>query len=170
MSVKSKLLWVSIAVFMLTACTGQPTKEAGDAKASSSGDATTSAASQLGEINGISIDQSDSPDSVRTIYFEFDKSNVRPEFMPVIAAHGKLLVSNSSRKVKLHGHADERGSREYNIALGERRALSVRRLLMGHGVSADQISMISYGEERPAVLGHDESAWSKNRRVEIHYK
>ena len=167
MSIKSKLLWALVSVFLLTACSGQQTKE-DEGKKSDTG-ATTSAASGLNTINGVVFDQADSPDSVRTIYFEFDKSNVRSEFMPVVAAHGKLLASDSSRKVELQGHADERGSREYNIALGERRALSVRRLLLGHGVSSSQITTVSYGEERPAVVGHDESAWSKNRRVEIRY-
>ena len=130
----------------------------------------TSGADRLGEINGIPIDQEGSPDYVRTIYFEFDRSEVRSEFIPVISAHAELLASDSSRRVVLEGHADERGSREYNIALGERRAISVRRLLLGSGASSDQIRMVSYGEERPAVIGHNEAAWSKNRRVEIRYE
>lgn len=164
MGIKSKLLWAVLSVFLLTACSGQQTKEGGEKPG-----ADTSAASGLNTINGVPFDQANSPDSVRTIYFEYDKSNVREEFMPIIAAHGKLLASDSSRKVELQGHADERGSREYNIALGERRALSVRRLLIGHGVNSSQITTVSYGEERPAVTGHNESAWSKNRRVEIRY-
>lgn len=167
MGIKSKVLWAFLSVFLLTACSGQQTKE-GDDKSGGDG-ASTMAASGLNTINGVPFDQADSPDSVRTIYFEYDKSNVRPEFMSVIAAHGKLLASDGSRKVELQGHADERGSREYNIALGERRALSVRGLLLGHGVRSSQITTVSYGEERPAVNGHDESAWSKNRRVEIRY-
>ena len=165
MSVKTKLLWVGLSVLLLSACAGQDTKV--DAEQPES--AKTAAATSLNTINGVAFDQPDSPDSVRTIYFEYDSSDVRAEYLPVIAAHGKLLAANGSRKVELQGHGDERGSREYNIALGERRALSVRRILLGHGVSGSQITTISYGEEKPAVIGHDESAWSKNRRVEIRY-
>jgi len=154
---------------LLTACAAQKAKEE-EPKPSEKPAVVTTGVEGLNMINGIPFDQADSPDSVRTIYFEFDKSNVRPEFLPVVAAHGKLLAADRSRKVELEGHCDERGSREYNIGLGERRAQSVRRLLIGHGVNADQITMISYGEERPAALGHNEAAWSKNRRSEIHYK
>ena len=163
------------AVVFLSACSTQETKDdTGAAVDDGSGDVTTgvvtSGADRLGEINGIPIDQEGSPEYVRTIYFEFDRSEVRSEFIPVISAHAQLLASDSSRRVVLEGHADERGSREYNIALGERRAISVRRLLLGSGATSDQIRMVSYGEERPAVIGHNEAAWSKNRRVEIRYE
>jgi len=104
----------------------------------------------------------------RVIYFEFDSSVVHDEAMPVLRAHAQFLSKNGTA-VTLEGHADERGTREYNIALGERRADAVRRILMANGVGANQIKVVSYGEERPAVLGHDESAWSKNRRTEIVY-
>jgi len=87
----------------------------------------------------------------------------------VVAANAKFLNGNASRKVRLEGHSDERGSREYNIGLGERRAQAVRRALMLQGVTESQITTVSYGEERPAVQGSDESAYSKNRRVELSY-
>jgi peptidoglycan-associated lipoprotein len=105
----------------------------------------------------------------RIVYFDFDKSDIRPEFRDLISAHARNLVAHLSLKVRLEGHTDERGSREYNIGLGERRAQAVRRALMLEGVSDSQITTVSYGEERPAVLGHDEAAWSKNRRVEVVY-
>lgn len=89
--------------------------------------------------------------------------------MPVVAAHAKYLNGNAQRKVRLEGHSDERGSREYNIGLGERRAQAVRRALMLQGVTENQITTVSYGEERPATQGGDESAYSKNRRVELVY-
>jgi len=103
------------------------------------------------------------------IYFDYDKSDIRPEYNSVIAAHAKYLSSNANLKVRLEGNTDERGSREYNIGLGERRAQAVRRALMLQGVSESQITTLSYGEERPAVDGHDEAAYAKNRRVEISY-
>ncbi len=132
--------------------------------------ATTSAVSNLGYINGIRIDRENSPDSIRTVYFEYDSSEVRTEFIPIVAAHAELLASDSSKRVVLEGHADERGSREYNVALGERRAISVRRLLLSSGARDSQIRTISYGEERPAAVGQNENAWSKNRRVKIRYE
>lgn len=107
--------------------------------------------------------------SQRVIYFDFDSSEIRGEFVDVIAAHGRFLAGNASVRVRLEGHSDERGSREYNIGLGERRAQTVRRALSLQGVQDSQITTVSYGEERPAAAGSDESAYSKNRRVEIVY-
>jgi peptidoglycan-associated lipoprotein len=103
------------------------------------------------------------------IYFDYDKAEIKSEFVSVVAAHAKFLNGNVSRKVRLEGHTDERGSREYNIGLGERRAQAVRRALMLQGVTEGQITTVSYGEERPAVAGSDEAAYAKNRRVEISY-
>lgn len=103
------------------------------------------------------------------VYFDYDRAEIKSEFVPVIAAHAKFLNGNASRKVRLEGHSDERGSREYNIGLGERRAQTVRRALMLQGVTDSQITTVSYGEERPAVAGSDETAYSRNRRVELVY-
>jgi peptidoglycan-associated lipoprotein len=105
----------------------------------------------------------------RTIYFDFDSSEIKPEYNDVIAAHARYLVANSNVRVRLEGNTDERGSREYNIGLGERRAQAVRQALMLQGVPDAQITTVSYGEERPAVTGHTEAAWAKNRRVDIVY-
>jgi peptidoglycan-associated lipoprotein len=103
------------------------------------------------------------------IYFDYDKAEIKSEYVSVLAAHAKYLNANVSRKVRLEGHTDERGSREYNIGLGERRAQAVRRALLLQGVGEAQITTISYGEERPAVTGSDEEAYAKNRRVEMSY-
>ncbi|HKU13245.1 MAG TPA: peptidoglycan-associated lipoprotein Pal [Steroidobacteraceae bacterium] len=103
------------------------------------------------------------------IYFDYDRAEIKPEFVAIVAAHAKYLNSASSNKVRLEGHSDERGSREYNIGLGERRAQAVRRALMLQGVTEAQITTVSYGEERPAVQGSDEAAYAKNRRVELVY-
>lgn len=110
------------------------------------------------------------PNGTKTIYFMFDSSQVQEEFVPVIAAHAQSLQSNPSQHVIVEGHADERGSREYNIALGERRAKAVARMMTMQGASDSQIEVVSYGEEKPAASGHDESAWQLNRRAEIDYQ
>src|SRR6185437_7693982 len=105
----------------------------------------------------------------RTIYFDFDNSEIKGEGTDIVAAHAKYLAANPSARIRLEGNTDERGSREYNIGLGERRAQAVRRALLLQGASDAQLSTVSYGEERPAAAGHDETAWAKNRRVEIVY-
>jgi len=107
--------------------------------------------------------------AVRVVYFDFDSAEIKGQGTDVVAAHAKYLASHARVRVRLEGHTDERGSREYNIGLGERRAQSVRRALLLQGAADAQISTVSYGEERPAVPGHDEAAWAKNRRVEIVY-
>jgi len=109
------------------------------------------------------------PLSTTTIYFDFDRSEVKAADREVVMAHARYLADNADVKIVLEGHADERGTREYNIALGERRAKAVSQLMLLQGVSQSQIDIISFGEERPVALGHDESAWSVNRRVEILY-
>lgn len=103
------------------------------------------------------------------VYFDLDKYDIRSDFAQMLDAHAAFLRSNPSYKVTVEGHADERGTPEYNIALGERRANAVKMYLQGKGVSADQISIVSYGKEKPAVLGHDEAAYSKNRRAVLVY-
>ncbi|HEY8053208.1 MAG: peptidoglycan-associated lipoprotein Pal [Steroidobacterales bacterium] len=107
--------------------------------------------------------------ATRIVYFEFDNSEVRGAGVELVAAHARFLAAHPGTRVRLEGHTDERGSREYNIGLGERRAQAVRRALMLQGAIDGQISTVSYGEERPAAAGHDEEAWAKNRRVEIVY-
>jgi peptidoglycan-associated lipoprotein len=105
----------------------------------------------------------------RVIYFDFDSSEIKGEGTDIVGAHAKYLANNPTARVRLEGHTDDRGSREYNIGLGERRAQSVRRALLLQGATEAQISTVSYGAERPAVAGHDEAAWAKNRRVEVVY-
>jgi len=105
----------------------------------------------------------------RVIYFDFDSSDIKGEGNDFVAAHAKYLASHASTRVRLEGNTDDRGSREYNIGLGERRAQAVRRALLLQGATEAQVTTVSYGAERPAVVGNDEAAWSKNRRVEIVY-
>ncbi|MEA1064464.1 peptidoglycan-associated lipoprotein Pal [Apirhabdus apintestini] len=103
------------------------------------------------------------------VYFGYDSYDVSSEFAAMLDAHAAFLRSNPSYKVTIEGHADERGTPEYNIALGERRANAVKMYLQGKGVSADQMAIVSYGKEKPAVLGHDAAAYAKNRRAVLVY-
>ena len=125
------------------------------------GDANSAARGLNGEGSG--------PLARKVIYFDFDKSEIKPEFADIVTTAAHNLTANPKLKMKLEGNTDERGTREYNIGLGERRAQAVRQALMLQGVADSQITTVSYGEERPAVTGHSEAAWSKNRRVDIVY-
>jgi peptidoglycan-associated lipoprotein len=107
--------------------------------------------------------------SKRIVYFDFDSADIRGDSQTVVGAHARYLAANPAQKVRLEGHADERGSREYNIGLGERRSQSVRRALLLQGVAEVQLATVSYGEERPAETGSSEQAYAANRRVEIIY-
>jgi len=104
------------------------------------------------------------------IYFDFDRSDIRPEYATLISSHAKHLAGATGVKIRVEGHTDERGSREYNIALAERRAQAVRRALMLQGAGDVQLTTVSYGEERPAATGSDEESWRLNRRVELVYR
>jgi peptidoglycan-associated lipoprotein len=104
------------------------------------------------------------PSQFGIVYFDFDKSNIKPEFEDTIKANAKMLLDSPNMRVTIEGHCDERGTNEYNLALGQRRAESVRRALVAAGVPAARLSTVSFGEERPVDLGHTEEAWAKNRR------
>lgn len=108
--------------------------------------------------------------SENTVYFMYDSSQVQPQFIPIINKHSEYLRANSDQVIILEGHADERGSREYNIALGEERAKSVARMMEAKGVFRGQLEIMSYGEEKPASSGHNEAAWQLNRRVKLIYQ
>jgi len=123
-----------------------------------------------GPMNAVEmLEQTEGALASRIIYFEFDSAKLTSESIEILETHGNFIASNGEVTVRLEGHADERGSREYNIALGDRRAQSVRRVLLFQGASTDQLETVSYGEEQPAVSGHDEEAWARNRRVELIY-
>ena len=107
--------------------------------------------------------------SKRVVYFEYDSNELTPEAMTIVEAHAEYLSSNVGMALVLEGHADERGTREYNLALGESRAKAVAGVFIALGLSEDAIRIISYGEERPVDMDQTENAWSVNRRVEILY-
>jgi len=108
--------------------------------------------------------------SEKIVYFSFDSNNVTDKYMELVKHHGKYLSFNANASVRLEGHADELGTREYNIALGERRALAVKQTMLYEGATNNQITIVSYGEEKPVEFGHDEESMSLNRRVEIVYQ
>lgn len=168
----------------LSACTPRnstiPTGAAGDDSGAMAADGgangsdgtSTTGIGADGGIDVIRVEpgQGDGPLSRLVIYFDYDRSEIRSDFNDMLRAHGAFLADNGNRAVRLEGHADERGSREYNIGLGEQRAQAVRRVLMLQGASGDQLATVSYGEERPAALGGDENSYSLNRRVELVYR
>lgn len=137
-------------------------EDGSDGSAIAFGDETASAQAML--------DDADAAIASRVIYFQFDSAKISEDSLSTLEAHGNFIASNGNVSVRLEGHSDERGSREYNIALGDRRAQSVRRVLLFQGASVDQLETISYGEEQPAMTGHTEDAWSQNRRVEVVYQ
>jgi peptidoglycan-associated lipoprotein len=171
-----KLFVILMVSLGLAACSSTGTKSGGPAgvedHTGAAGDtygAETQGLGADGSMGGTAFTDPSSPLSQRVIYFEFDSANVREADREVLAAHANYLANNPMSAVTLEGHADERGSREYNIGLGDRRAQAVKRLLEFQGVNPAQISTVSYGEEKPAVEGHTESDWAQNRRVEIVY-
>jgi peptidoglycan-associated lipoprotein len=197
MKLNKTLLALAMSTLFLSACSDTEEKDAsltdGSQNASSGiNDASTSGlnkgsgmtGSEMGGsgMNGMSgsgdyastlgpeFNDPNNPLSKRTVYFMLDSSEVMPDFVPVIAAHAQYLIANPVQRITLEGHGDERGSREYNIALGEQRAKSVAGMMKVQGVSESQLEIVSYGEEKPASYGSDEDAWEKNRRVEIVYQ
>ncbi len=180
-------LALAMSAILATGCSSTDEQDASLTDGSQGTDASTSGLSdgslsgnQFGSGSGFNsgsgshlgpeFSDPNNPLSKQTIYFELDSSQVKQEYVPVVAAHAQYLSSHSNQRVILAGHADERGSSEYNIALGEQRAKSVERMLRSQGVAASQLEIVSYGEEKPAVSGSGESAWQQNRRVEVGYQ
>jgi len=139
-----------------------------DSSGNGSEGASTSS-SAFGDASAAARSLNAAPLAKKIIYFDFDKSEIKQEYADIVTSAARNLTGNSSLKLKLEGNTDNRGTREYNIGLGERRAQAVRRALMLQGVAESQLSTTSFGSERPAAEGDDESAWSQNRRVELVY-
>src|SRR5262245_59140330 len=106
----------------------------------------------------------------RSVYYDFDRADIKPEFRPAVEAHARYLRDNADARVTIEGNGDERGSREYNLALGQKRAEGVRQMLKLLGAADQQIEAVSYGEEKPKAAGHDEAAWAQNRRSDLVYR
>ncbi len=183
-----KLLFISVLALLVSAC-GDRIKpdDAGANDNINTGEDTGSGATAGGIDDGadpggvaleggklVSYDENaiNDPNNVlseKIIYFSYDSNAVSDDFIELVKHHGKYLSFNASASVRLEGHADERGTREYNIALAEQRAMSVRQMMLFEGAAKDQITIISYGEEKPVSFSHDEESMSLNRRVEIVY-
>jgi peptidoglycan-associated lipoprotein len=148
-----------------TSATAEPTAAAAPAPAPAPATTTTVVVNDLYPPKGVggALGQ-------REIFYDFDKFNVKDQFLPVVSAHAKFLKDHAKAHVTLQGNTDERGSSEYNLALGQRRADSVRKLMTAAGVSEGQIETVSFGKEKLRAAGHDEAAWSQNRRTDILYK
>lgn len=167
-----KIFALAAISFMLAGCPSSPnipdpeptdTTYGGDEGASTDG---------MGDDpygDGEFMDDPSAGELATVIHFEFDSSEVRAEDQDIVSRHAMQLGNDLNSRVRLEGHADERGSREYNIGLGERRAQAVRQMLMIQGVSASQISTVSFGEERPVAFGSSEDDYAENRRVEFKY-
>lgn len=183
--------WIVVLVVGLAACT-TPTRGPSDAErlaaeAAAEAEAAAAAAAaaaaererQRVEARGIAterdiaVDPLDDPRSLlgeRLVYFDFDRDEIHPDYLPLLEAHARYLAEHPAARVRLEGHTDERGTREYNLGLGERRAQAVRRIMSVHGARENQLEVISYGEEMPVAFTQTEESWALNRRVELVYE
>ena len=166
MSIMQKILGVAFAVVLMAGCSSQQSSDDENASANGSGADGLNGADTRGIGSGSGDWGSVSDQYGNVVYFEFDSANIQPASEEMLNAYSELLKTSGQRAV-LQGNTDERGTREYNMALGERRGKSVADYLSMRGVSSSQLVVVSFGEERPAEQGSDESAYSKNRRVEI---
>jgi peptidoglycan-associated lipoprotein len=168
----AQLMLIAMSGLALAACKSKPPAlpDASNQPEQQSGQSGATSDTSVGQGTGDANELLNVAKQTGTIiYFDYDRAEIKPEFVAIVTAHAKYLNASATNKVRLEGHSDERGSREYNIGLGERRAQAVRRALMLQGVTEAQITTVSYGEERPAVQGSDEAAYAKNRRVELVY-
>jgi peptidoglycan-associated lipoprotein len=164
-------LWILALTAVISACSsGVKLNEVPvEDKAASGNDTNMAQSSVAPVVSGTSKSQSIAPAGVNVVYFDYDSYTLKPEARAVLERNAAHLQANKQFKVQLEGHTDERGGREYNLALGQKRAETVRRALTLLGVSDAQLEAVSFGKEKPAVNGADEAAFSKNRRVEIKY-
>lgn len=179
-----RLILALAATAILAACSSTPTKEQDGAAVEDRSGAAASSQQQKPqtqstgptskplEPTGVSGNPLKDPSNIlskRSIYFELDSNVVKDEFKPVVSAHARYLQQNRGVKMTVQGNADERGSREYNLALGQRRADAVKQAMQLLGAQAEQIETVSFGEEKPKATGHDEKSWYENRRADIVY-
>ncbi|MFC3679058.1 peptidoglycan-associated lipoprotein Pal [Bacterioplanoides pacificum] len=183
-----KAFGVALGAALISACssTGDVNEGAGNTEPTAveqqveqqvaeAGQEAETTAVEAGEVAGESLEaQANEAQKalleMTVFYFDFDQSTLKEDGKDALKAHAAYLAANPAARVVLEGHADERGTVEYNLALGERRAMTVRRFLMANGAKAGQLQVVSFGEERPAIVAHNRDAWSKNRRVEVKYQ
>lgn len=175
---------IALPMVTLVACSSSPSDSQAEAErnaaassastnangSSSSSDVQLNSADRIKTAEEIKKETLDKLQNNQIVYFEFDRSNLRSDFYALLTEHAQFLVKNPSQKIVIEGHCDKRGTPEYNIALGERRAKAVETFLQNSGVSASQISVVSYGEEKPQMSGDSEAAFAKNRRAVLVYQ
>lgn len=175
-----RVMMIVLTCSVLAACSSTPTAEQEGAgvedrnakPAQPAKPATSTASTKPTTEKAVSGNPLKDPANIlskRSVYFDLDSNVVKDEYKPVVSAHSRYLQQNRGVKITIQGHADERGSREYNLALGQRRADALKQAMQLLGVQASQVETISYGEEKPKATGHDEAAWSENRRADIAY-
>lgn len=158
-----------ILVVLLSACASKTTKPSGEG-GSQADKGAMSGENASGSPTGNPLTDPNNILSKRSVYFDFDKYLVRDKYKSMVLSHARYLRDNSNASIRLEGSADERGSREYNLALGQRRADSVKRVMTLAGTQESQIESVSLGEEKPRAVGHNEAAWDENRRADIRYQ
>lgn len=170
-----KLSVLIISMLALAACSSSSETDAEDGSASSVADGAGSGSGSAAQASGAGSNQALTQEEIRAqnamrqtvFYFDFDVAEFKPEDRQTLTYHARDLAANSGKRIRLEGHADERGTREYNLALGERRANGILNYLIVNGASRSQIEVVSYGEEQPAATGQSDQAYARNRRVEI---
>jgi peptidoglycan-associated lipoprotein len=174
--IRTGALWLASGL-LLAGCASTPLEEAPVSSATSPAPAAATAAPAPAATTVAPVTASTAaPDlngpqeTGRIVYFEYDSAAIRPEFRGILDAHARFLKTHKDRKVTVAGHTDERGGREYNVALGQQRAEAVQRALQLLGAAPSQVETISFGEEKPMAEAHDEGAWSRNRRAELAYR
>ena len=165
------LTGVAAGAILLSACSSTPLNETKDAAAAPAAASATADSRSVAPVNVASDPLNDPKGALakRSVYFDYDSYVVRDDGRPVVDAHAKFLAANKGRKIVIQGNTDERGGREYNLALGQKRAEAVRKSLSLLGVADTQMEAVSFGKEKPKALGSDEEAWAENRRADIVY-
>ena len=171
----NKIVFSALLVSLLAACSSQETKDQPKAPVESRTPSTVGADAQTqgAQTQTTAANPLKDPNNIlskRSVFYDLDKYDVKDEYKPMIEAHAKYLGGNAGANVAVQGNCDERGSREYNIALGHKRAESVRKMMNVLGVADKQIETVSFGEEKPRATCHDESCWKENRRSDIVYQ
>jgi peptidoglycan-associated lipoprotein len=175
-----RVIWTAAVAVLLSACSSAvklndvPVEDKTGTNVSQNANDPNGSGVGQRNVTGVALDNARATAAMmatnRLVYFDYDSFAIRPEFQSVIEAHSKFVKADASRKIAIEGHTDERGGREYNLALGQKRAEAVRRAMTLLGVGENQIEAVSFGKEKPAVQGSTEAAMEKNRRAEIVYR
>ena len=172
---KNIAAYLGLAI-LAVACSSTPKNEAPVTEggkttrpSTSAGNGSTTSPANQGTVEGNALRDPNNILSKRSVYFDFDSNAVKDEYRSLIQAHARYMADHRDTRVRIEGNCDERGSREYNLALGQRRAEAVKKIMTVLGAADARIETISYGEEKPVAMGHDEESWAKNRRADIKY-